>query len=420
LICVFKQLFAIDLLIYNSFTELRENEHGQGMLTYSFNNDAYANIISGSISWIGTPFIRQELLRTMSSLKGAKVIVKGSSACGCSTIKATIIDPTSMLLQNEYTKSYFYTDPYSIQYVSTPLNDISYQLKIIFSNKNEAYSGILSYLTTGITWAPNYDLFLTDDDKWTFDAYVNIKNALQRQYNVNNTYLIGGNVQLASSIPPVSTLTAPLMKTVMASSSQSSSNVQLDTEQQGLYSYSFHNGYTLQGLSTIRMPFVNIHPTYKFYYEASSSIETGQYQGVFMRMYDLTPDSFMPAGVLTIRQNGTLLGQANLPDIPSNYTQTISLGQDNNIRYVVNGNMTSSILSNNIVTMQTFYLIISITNYQHKAIQAKLQLYGAIQTILNSSTCQSAMINGNYLIIVANLASGKRQQCTVNVTLKYT
>ncbi|CAF1188213.1 unnamed protein product [Rotaria magnacalcarata] len=150
LICVFKQLFAIDLLIYNSFTELRENEHGKGMLTYSFNNDAYANIISGSISWIGTPFIRQELLRTMSSLKGAKVIVKGSSACGCSTIKATIIDPTSMLLQNEYTKSYFYTDPYSIQYVSTPLNDISYQLKIIFSNKNEAYSGILSYLTTGI------------------------------------------------------------------------------------------------------------------------------------------------------------------------------------------------------------------------------------------------------------------------------
>ncbi|CAF5076739.1 unnamed protein product [Rotaria magnacalcarata] len=162
LICVFKQLFAIDLFIYNSFTELRENKHGQGTLTYSFKNDAYVNIISGSISWIGTPFIRQELFSTSSSLKGAKVIVKESSACGCTTIKATIIDPTSMLLQNERTQSYFYADPRSIQYVSTPLNDNGYQLKIIFSNKNEAYSGILSYLTTGITWAPNYDLFLTD------------------------------------------------------------------------------------------------------------------------------------------------------------------------------------------------------------------------------------------------------------------
>ncbi|CAF5025107.1 unnamed protein product, partial [Rotaria socialis] len=131
--------------------------------------------------------------------------------------------------------------------------------------------------------------------EWTFDAYVNIKNAQQGQYNVNNTYLIGGNVQLASGIPPGSILTTRLMKTAMASSSQSSSDFQLDTQQQGLYSYSFHNGYTLQGLSTIRMPFVNIHPKYKFYYEASSSIETGQYQGVFMRMYDLTPDSFMPA-----------------------------------------------------------------------------------------------------------------------------
>jgi hypothetical protein len=72
-----------------------------------------------------------------------------------------------------------------------------------------------------------------------------------------------------------------------------------------------------------------------------------------VHVYDLIPDIFMQAGVLTVRQDGILIGQANLPYIPSNYTQTMSLDQDNDIRYVVNGNMMSFSSNKSVVTMCT-------------------------------------------------------------------
>lgn len=204
-----------------------------------------------------------------------------------------------------------------------------------------------------------------------------------------------------------------------AMNSASSSTIQFDSEQQGLYSYSLDNNYILQPSSSIRLPFVDITVKYHFYYQASTSIGTGQYDGIFQRTYDLTPDHFMPAGVLTIRQDEMLVGQANLPDIPENDTQTISLGQDNNVRYVVNGNMTSSSLNQGVVTMQTYQLEISITNFNDYAVEAKLNFYGAIQTILSYSSCQSVKANGNMLVLWVRLEEDENKQCNLDVTLKY-
>jgi hypothetical protein len=164
LACLYQHLFAVDLFIYNSFTEVRQWQHGQGVLTYSFKNDEYNNIIDGSISWDGTQFVRQELSSTVDSLKGAKVIVDQSSVCRCKKINATIVDPASMLLQNVETGSYFYADAQSIEYTSRRPGTGGYDLKIQFANQNETYNGSLSYFINGITWAPNYDLFLTNSN----------------------------------------------------------------------------------------------------------------------------------------------------------------------------------------------------------------------------------------------------------------
>lgn len=164
LIYLSQSLFAVELSIYKSFTEVRQEQNGIGDYKYEFSNNEYGNIIDGSISWEGTPFVRQEVYNTIESLQDAKVIVRQSSKCDCETVEAKIVDPNSMLLQNLKTGSYFYGDKKSIEYVSTRPDDSKTELMFQFASQTTEHNGTLAYIVTGITWNPNYDLLLTGNN----------------------------------------------------------------------------------------------------------------------------------------------------------------------------------------------------------------------------------------------------------------
>ncbi|CAF4748378.1 unnamed protein product, partial [Rotaria magnacalcarata] len=123
LICLIQSSFGVELSIYKSFTEVHQVCDGIGEHALQFTNVDYGNIIDESISWIGTPLLRQEIYSTIQSLQNAKVIVRRSTVCGCETIEAKIVDPDSMLLQNVNTGAYFYADKQSIEYASVRPNE---------------------------------------------------------------------------------------------------------------------------------------------------------------------------------------------------------------------------------------------------------------------------------------------------------
>ncbi len=156
--------FAVELNIYKTVTEVRQSQNGVGTYNYVFNNGQYSNIIQGSISWDGTPFISQVIYNTNDGLKGAAVTVRRSDTCECNIINAKVVDPNTMLLENVDTGAYFYADTYSIDYTTKKPNSGGTTLTIEFEDKTTDYNGTLSYLTRGITWTPNYDLFVTDPD----------------------------------------------------------------------------------------------------------------------------------------------------------------------------------------------------------------------------------------------------------------
>jgi len=160
-ISLIQSLLAVELSIYNSFTQIRQFHNGSGDLKYEFANGEYENLLDGSISWDGTPFVQQDVSNSTQSLKNVKVTLKRSTVCECETIEAKIIDPNSMLLQNLKTGSYFYTDKQSIEYTSTRPDQQGKTLTFQFQNKQ--FSGTLSYLVTGITWKPDYELFYTNN-----------------------------------------------------------------------------------------------------------------------------------------------------------------------------------------------------------------------------------------------------------------
>ncbi|CAF1303683.1 unnamed protein product [Rotaria sordida] len=410
-----QSLLAVDLSIYKSFTEVRLAHSGIGDYAYEFANAEYDSIIDGSISWEGTSFARQEVYNTIESLQDAKVTVRRSTVCKCETIEAKIIDPNSMLLQNLNTGAYFYADKDSIEYTSTRPNNGEKALILQFKNEKTQYTGTLSYLMTGITWKPSYDLLLTGNNECKLRSYANIKNDQQREYIVDNTNLLGGDVQLATtsnveSLHGFDASRAPVnMKPI-----------QMIGEQQGVYSYSLKDKYTLRPLSSVRLPFIDIVAKYRFYYKALTNIVSGNYQGVFQRMYDLTPDHFMPAGIITIHENQVLVGQSNLPDVPKNYTQTIGVGQDNDIRYLVKGNLTSKTDANATIQLETYEFDVQVMNLKDKNVEVELVIQGGVQMILDSTTCKSAKVNGNQLNLPSHLEKGESRMCKINITVRLT
>ncbi|CAF3715124.1 unnamed protein product [Rotaria sp. Silwood1] len=415
LLCLTQSLLAVDLSIYKSFTEVRQAHSGIGDYAYEFANAEYDNIIDGSISWEGTQFARQEVYNTIESLQGAKVTVRRSTVCKCETIEAKIIDPNSMLLQNLNTGAYFYADKDSIEYTSTRPNNGGKALILQFNNEKTQHTGTLSYLMTGITWKPSYDLLLTGNNECKLHSYANIKNDQQRDYTVDNTNLLGGDVQLATT-----SNAGPLHGFDASRAVVNMKSIKMVGEQQGIYSYSLKDKYTLRPLSSIRLPFIDIVAKYRFYYKALTNVVSGKYQGVFQRMYDLTPDHFMPAGIITIRENQVLVGQSNLPDVPNNYTQTISVGQDNDIRYLVKGNLTSKSNANETIQLETYEVDVQVMNLKDKNVEVELGIQGGVQMILHNTTCNTAKVNGNQLNLPVHLEKGENRMCKFNVTVKLT
>ena len=156
--------FAVDLNIYKSVTEIRQILSGGGGYNYGFKAGEYENIVDGSINWDGTPLIKQEIYNTIDTLKGASVTVKQSTVCECNVINAKIVDPNTMLLENIDTGTFFYAERNTIEYTSKKPSNGGTILSIEFKNKKEKYNGTLSYLMRGISWSPNYDLFVADAD----------------------------------------------------------------------------------------------------------------------------------------------------------------------------------------------------------------------------------------------------------------
>lgn len=195
--------------------------------------------------------------------------------------------------------------------------------------------------------------------------------------------------------------------------------IQFDGEQKGFYFYSLKTNYLLRSTSSIRLPYITINPKCQFYYRTITGINAGKSSGVFQRTYDFTPNQFIPGGILTIRDNQVLIGQSNLPDVPDNYTQILTFGSDNDVRYSINGNQTGSNEDNTRITWRSYQLDVTISNLKNKSIQGQLNFYGAIQTILDQSTCNSATVDGTSINLPFDLNANANQQCQLSITLRW-
>lgn len=400
IIFLINSVLTIDLNIYKTLTEIRQIQTGLGKYEHLFLNDEYENLIENSINWHGTPFIKQEITKSIEILKNTIVKVKQSTTCECQIIEAKIIDPNTMLLENIRTGNYFYADKYSIEYPSKKSIHQGTILTIDFGNSLTKFNGTLSYLVHGITWQPNYEFTQTNFNLCTLHGYANIHNRHQQDYTIDRTYFYGHDLSFRFR------------------TNTNSSSIKFHNEEKGFYSYALDTNFTLHGTSSIRLPFLTTEIPCEFYYQTMIYVSSGQMKGLLYRTYEFISDRFLPKGSLTVRNEDFLLGQTDLPDLPENVNQTITLGQDPDVRYLIDGNLTAINKKNNTkITSRTYSMNVYIFNYKTKDIKGQLNFHASPHTTIINSTCSSIRLNVNLIQLQFQFESRHKFHCQFTMSI---
>jgi len=188
----------------------------------------------------------------------------------------------------------------------------------------------LTYLATGISWAPSYYVTVVNNNEGKIKGLANIKNTHSQRYNVEKTSLVGGTVPIANGQGSIDRF-RPIMD-----KGESLIEVTSTGETQGLHTYKIDSNYILYPKSTKSIQFVqNIKIKLNYLLKTIANIGTqgGVQNGLFQRNYEIIPNQFLPAGTISFQQDGTFLGQTVMPNSAMDLVQTIPLGNDYDVRY---------------------------------------------------------------------------------------
>tara|TARA_B100001029_G_C15061011_1_gene458473 strand:+ start:1893 stop:3245 length:1353 start_codon:yes stop_codon:yes gene_type:complete len=118
-----------------------------------------------------------------------------------------IIFSTIGKLISNYNKPIFEIDgnividpPYEYRFTSIPknINDDPY-IKCLIKNISNDSKYNLSYLTSGINWIANYNIFLKSDEMIDLEGWYYIKNDNNKNYNKVDVSLVSGNINFLSN-----------------------------------------------------------------------------------------------------------------------------------------------------------------------------------------------------------------------------
>ena len=249
----------------------------------------------------------------------------------------------------------------------------------------------------------------------TLRALADIVNNHQRAYNVNNSTLTSGTVNLIASSPsPTFYVSSNTMAAAAISNTPTASNY-------GTYTYQIKDTYTLYPQSTKTFPFIT--PTIAFVYtlEATTYIQAGgSNNGLFQRTFNIKPSEFLPGGPVTFYQNQMILGQASISDTAKNANTTVTLGTDPDIQYTIDSVITGTHQS---PFSQDLSVNVTLVNRKEKqTVTVKLTLNGGYQSTVFSAKSTSAgltvtqdRLKNSTLIIRATIKPGKEETASFNL-----
>jgi hypothetical protein len=316
---------ASDLTLYYNFAEVRDGVTLTGnRFDWSPPADLGQFLVPGSLELEYPELLNMTLLPPSGSLleafEGREVLLKIGDA---PPVKAKVIRADIGLF--EVNGQYLQASPSQVIFPS--LEGVRFAPTYSWQFGGAGGNAALTYLTRALSWTPRYTLTVKGNDA-ALSAWADVKNASGLPYNAPVATLIAGQVNIAANDEGFE---RPQPTAGFASRAEDS--VQATGELGGLQTFRYAKPITLAPKTTTSVPFVNTKATLERILAYNGGFNQSPKIVIpLMRMYEIKTDSDLPSGVVTVREDNRVVGQARIGDNPKAEVAALNLGADFDLR----------------------------------------------------------------------------------------
>jgi hypothetical protein len=317
---------ASEVTLYYNFAEVREAVTlSGGRFEWSPPADLGQFLVPGSLELDYAALLNMTLLPPSESLleafEGREVSLKMADG---SVVKAKVIRAEIGLF--EVNGQYFQASASQVIYPS--LEGVRFAPTYAWQFSGAGGNSALTYLTRGLNWSPRYTLTVKANDA-ALTAWADVRNASSLALNAPNATLIAGQVNIAANDEGFLRPQAA----IAGASARADESVQATGELAGLQTFQYARPITLAPKTTTSLPFVNTKATLERILEYRSGFNASPKLVLpLARIYSFKTDSDLPGGVVTVREDGRVVGQARMADNPKAESADLNLGADFDLR----------------------------------------------------------------------------------------
>jgi hypothetical protein len=398
-ISLFSTAQATDLTLYYNFGEVRENVQLTGnRFAWTPASDLAAFIVPGSLgleySGVASLTVLPATPNLLAAFEGKEVMVKRDGQ----TIKAKVLRADLGLF--EANGQYFQGDVSSVTFPS--LEGVRFAPQYVWGITGSGGASGLSYLTRGLSWAPRYTLVI-DKEKSELNGWAEIRNQSGLEYRAPAVSLIAGQVNIGGQEVNGATFERAQVGSVTATGGAS-----------GLQTFKYAQPVILPARASTSVPFGTSKITLERTLEYNAGFnQTARLVTPLSRAYNLKADGDLPAGTVTVREDGRVVGQAQIEDTPKAEGAQLQLGPDFDLR------LTRTVQAlERTKTSQKFRVAYSLTNTKSRSVNVRLKESFGNNFTLEAVVLPNVKRNEEGFSASATLAPGARLEASFNVILK--
>jgi hypothetical protein len=403
-ISLFATATAADLTLYYNFSEVREPVQLSGnRFTWTPAADLAGFIVPGSLALeydgVANLTVLPASQNLLAAFEGKEVLVKRDGQ----TIKAKVLRADLGLF--EANGSYFQGDVSSVTFPS--LDGVRFAPQYIWGITGSGGSSVLSYLTRGLSWGPRYSLVI-EKDKADLNGWAEIRNQSGLEYRAPSVSLVAGQVNLETNYNPQENFqVAPIARAATDS-------VQATGEASGLQTFKYAQPVILPPRASTSVPFGNTKVSLERTLEYVSGFnQSARIVTPLSRAYTLKADGDLPGGIVTVREDGRVVGQSRIGDTPKAEGAQLALGPDFDLR------LTRTVQAlERTKTSQKFRVTYSLTNTKARSVNVRLKEILGNDFTLTAIVLPNVKRNEEGFTASANLNPGARLEASFNVSFK--
>jgi hypothetical protein len=401
---LFSSGFAADLTLYYNFSEVRDPVQLSGnRFNWTPAADLAGFIVPGSLALeydgVANLTVLPATQNLLAAFEGKEVLVKRDGQ----TIKAKVLRADLGLF--EANGSYFQGDISSVTFPS--LDGVRFAPQYVWGITGSGGSSTLSYLTRGLSWGPRYSLVI-DKEKAELDGWAEIRNQSGLEYRAPAVSLVAGQVNLEANYAVQPNFqVAPIARAAADS-------VQATGEASGLQTFKYAQPVILPARASTSVPFGNTKVTLERTLEYVSGFnQSARIVTPLSRAYSLKADGDLPGGIVTVREDGRVVGQARIGDTPKAEGAQLALGPDFDLR------LTRSVQAlERTKNSQKFRVTYSLTNTKTRSVNVRLKEILGNDFTLTAVVMPNLKRSEDGFSAGATLNPGARLEASYNVSFK--